>query len=801
MYKGIIQKIKPSFTEEYVLRDNRFDGEVENPIDTSLIPICLDCAPYIAISTTALNADWNGEWRTKTQPDYQLQYSDGVPIRLYKIWDELPSDLKKKDDETQSDWEARLYDRLWDGLYTIKYFSGLDFSSIYESCSETEYQAKTDKDTTKVYGTSDTYGNSNAYYHIYFDNAWHDYTTETQLQEIFDKIYELYPDVFKGASEASINSIKKNLYGIIEDFYPLIEPGSTLEEYTTQLYNEGKENFKFMTDDEGKTFYTNLTLFDGLTNCAFVEVKEDTTFLGMFPLTKGWYCGVTGQYSIDSQISFIETSFCQLSTIKQLDEDLLPLSLTKSVNELILKSKETTLTLSLGLSVDITAMSDAEYNLYLLNEDGSFSSKKADWYKLNIYWKNGYNFKIGNTRITILGIEQVSKYSYTLLNLFNDEYNSLVRDIYSPLQFLIGVRDENSLNLLTLTVPLGYGQDDWGSCSSSSSSGPYSYKQYVGTVYKNTTPSANGNDYFLTPYYNEEGEYVWYGFAEKCGGLKTKYSQIQITEKDLPFRIEQPSKAIIGLPNGTHAADIENSNSTLIYYEGNYPIVKVGKGTERSITQSFSDSLWDKYNIFPFSKLDVNMGPGTFGFQQISGSNNYKLYQFRSLKGITFPQSPDGWTVVSSTDETFEVGGGLYSFSNTGLTMPTAGFVNCIDSSATVPTENGTGYFNTKGIYIIQDGATKRVDSLQATYYPYSFYYWTETVLENNSLRKTKKTVTMTYNVDGDRGKQDYSTTSTSIDYAALPTAKNLEVEASYNLVAKKATLSSDVTYEWVKQE
>lgn len=794
MYKGIIQKIKPSFTEEYILRDNRFDGEVENPIDTSLIP-------NITISTTALNADWNGEWRTKTQPDYQLQYSDGVPIKFYKIWDELPSDLKKKDDETQSDWEARLYDRLWDGLYTIKYFSGLDFSSIYESCSETEYQAKTDKDTTKVYGTSDTYENRNAYYHIYFDNVWHDYTTETQLQEIFDKIYELYPDVFKGVSEMSINSIKKNLYGIIEDFYPLIGSSSTLEEYTTQLYNEGKENFKFMTDDEGKTFYTSLTLLGGLINCAFVEVKEDTTFLGMFPLTKGWYCGVAGEYSIDSQIDFFETSFCQLSTIKQLDEDLLPLSLTKSVNELILKSKETTLTLSLGLSVEVTAMSDTEYNLYLLNEDGSFSSKKADWYKLNTYWKNGYNFKIGNTRATILGMELVSKYSYTLLNLLNDEYNSLARNIYSPLQFLIGVRDENSLNLLTLTVPLGYGQDDWDSYSSNSSFGPDSDKEHVGTVYKNTTPSTNGNDYFLTPYYNEEGEYVWYSFAERCGGLKTKYAQIQITEKDLPFRIEQPSKAILGLPNGTHAADIENSNSTLIYYEGNYPIVKIGKGTERSITQSFSDYLWTEYNIFPFSKFDIDMGPGTFGFQQISGSNNYKLYQLRSLKGTIFPQSPDGWTVVSSTDETFEVGGGLYSFSNTGLTMPTAGFVNCIDSSTTAPTENGTGYFNTKGIYIIQDGATKRVDSLQATYYPYSFYYWTETVLEDNSLRKTKKTVTMTYNIDGDRGKQNYSTTSTSVDYAALPTAKYLEVGTSYNLVAKKATLSSDVTYEWVKQE
>jgi hypothetical protein len=467
------------------------------------------------------------------------------------------------------------------------------------------------------------------------------------------------------------------------------------------------------------------------------------------------------------------------------------------VNGLILKSKETTLTLSLGLSVDITAMSDLEYNLYLLNEDGSFSSKKADWYKLNTYWKNGYNFKIGNTRLIMLGIEQVSKYSYTLLNLLNDEYASLVRDRFSPFQFLIGVRDENSLNLLTLTIPLGYGQDDWGNYSSSSSYGPWDDKQYIGTVYKNTTPSANGNDYYLTPYYNEEGKYVWYEFAEKYGGLKIKYSQIQITEKDLPFRIEQPSKATLGLPNGTHATDIENSNSTLIYYEGNYPIIKIGKGTERSITQSFTSNLWNKYNIFPFSKLDTYMGPGTFGFQQISGSDNYKLYQFRSLKGTTYPQSPDGWTAVSSTDETFEIGGGLYSFNNTGLTMPTAGFVNCIDSSATVPTENGMGYFDTKGIYVIQDGAAKRVDSLQATYYPYSFYYWKEEVLDDGTLRKTKVTVTLTYNIDGDRGNQNYSTTSTSIDYAALPSLDGLEEGISYALVTKKN--GTAVTYEWTE--
>lgn len=792
MYKGIIQKIKPSFTEEYEIRDTRFSGEVENPINTSLIP-------NITIATTALNADWTGEWRTKAQPDYQLRDNDGLLQKLYKIWDKIPSELEKKDDETQSDWEARLYDKLWDGFYTFKYYSELDFSSIYESCSETEYQAKADKDITKVYSTSNEYGDNNVYYHIYFDGAWHDYTTETQLQEIFDKIYELYPDVFKNEPEFYIDSVKKGMYDIVEDLYSIAGESTTLEEFTTELYNEGKENFKFMTDD-GKSFTASLVLLDGTICFTFVEVKEDTTYQGA-SLTKGWYCDTMNFYDIQSSISFIEETFCQLSTTKQLDEDLLPSSLTKSVNGLILKSKETTLTLSLGLSVDITAMSDSEYNLYFLNEDGSFSSKKADWYKLNTYWKNGYNFKIGNTRLTILGLEQVSKYSYALLNLLNDEYNSLVRDIFSPLQFLIGVRDENNLNLLTLTVPLGYGQDDWGNYSSSSSYGPYDDKQYVGTVYKNTTPAANENDYFLTPYYNEEGKYVWYKFPEEKGGLKTKFSQIQITEKDLPFRIEQPSKIIIGLPDGTHATDIKNSNSTLIYYEGNYPIVKIGRGTERSITQSFASNLWNQYNIFPFSKLDTYMGPGTFGFQQISGSDNYKLYQFRSLKGTTYPQNPDGWTVVSSTDETFEIGGGLYSFNNTGLTMPTAGFVNCIDSSTTVPTENGAGYFNTKGIYIIQDGATKKVDSLKATYYPYSFYYWKEEVLDDGTLRKTKVTVTMTYNTDGDRGSQNYSTTSTSINYAAVPSVDSLEAGFSYALVAKKNIMGTDVTYEWAKQE
>lgn len=135
---------------------------------------------------------------------------DGITCKFYKIWDNLPSVLEKTATETQTEWEARLYDKLWDGLYTLRIKSGIDISSIYKECSGEEYQAN--KDTTKVYYTY----NDNLY-HIYFGDGWHDYTSY-QLGEIFNKIYELHPEMFD-SGEFDINSVKKNLYDICADLY------------------------------------------------------------------------------------------------------------------------------------------------------------------------------------------------------------------------------------------------------------------------------------------------------------------------------------------------------------------------------------------------------------------------------------------------------------------------------------------------------------------------------------------------------------------------------------------------------
>lgn len=58
MYKGKIQKFKPSLTEEYEIRDSRISKEIDSPIDLTILP-------NKVVATTALDADWNGEWRNE----------------------------------------------------------------------------------------------------------------------------------------------------------------------------------------------------------------------------------------------------------------------------------------------------------------------------------------------------------------------------------------------------------------------------------------------------------------------------------------------------------------------------------------------------------------------------------------------------------------------------------------------------------------------------------------------------------------------------------------------------------------